>query len=330
MTGENMNTSDPQRAGPGRAGLRSGIVSVVQTPFRADCGGSTDGNLHEDDLVRLVEHAIASGVDGLLAPVVASEVDTLSASERNRIVELVAATCRNKVPFVVGASSPNVQECIAHGNVAEHAGASAYLVAVPAPLYDDTDRVIPFFSEIANQVDLPLVIQDLQFNGPGLDIDTIAELIEQIPHLAGLKIETEPAGPKYTAVRKALQDRGREDFWIAGGWAVPQMIEALDRGVDAMIPESAMIPVYHAVDTLYRGGRRDEALRLFHRLLPVLSFTNQELLTSIAFFKRLLVRKGIISSENMRKSGFKWDSYNTRIADELIEHYLELEAEVSR
>jgi 4-hydroxy-tetrahydrodipicolinate synthase len=61
----------------------------------------------------------------------------------------------------------------------------------------------------------------------------------------------------------------------------------------------------------------------------VLAFTNQEIATSIAFFKRLLVRRGVFAHETMRHPGFTWDDYNTRIADELIDLYRRLEAEVT-
>ena len=168
---------------------------------------------------------------------------------------------------------------------------------------------------------MPLVVQDLQWNGSGMNLETISRLREAVPQLVGLKIETVPAGPKYTAVRKAF---GR-DFFIAGGWAVPQMIEALDRGVDAMMPESSMIKVYAVINRHYREGRRDEALALFRKLLPVLTFTNQEISLSSAFFKRLLVRGGVFRTAHMR-CPFVWDEFNQRIADELIEHYLAVRA----
>jgi 4-hydroxy-tetrahydrodipicolinate synthase len=115
-------------------------------------------------------------------------------------------------------------------------------------------------------------------------------------------------------------------FLVSGGWAVPQMIEALDRGVDAMIPESSMVRVYAAVLRAYRAGDRAGAVRLFRGLLPVLAFSNQEVATSIAFFKRLLVRKGIFRSAAMRWPLRAWDSASERTAAELIDHYLAVEA----
>jgi 4-hydroxy-tetrahydrodipicolinate synthase len=100
------------------------------------------------------------------------------------------------------------------------------------------------------------------------------------------------------------------------------MIEALDRGVDAMIPESSMVKVYKAIDRAYREGRRDQAIQLHRQLLPILAFTNQEIRQSIAFFKRLLVRRGIFSQATMRAAPSPWDGFSERTADELIDHYL--------
>ena len=295
--------------------LPRGIISVLQTPFAAN------GAVDDASLVKLIEAAIHSGVNGFLAPVVASEVDLLSREEREAIIRLVAATVGGRVPFIVGASSRDIDECRHYAELAGLANAAAYLVAVPPALYSRPDEVPGFFRAISASTDLPLIIQDLEWNGPGLSISTLNRLKELAPTLAGVKIETVPAGPKYTAVRRAFGS----GFFIAGGWAVPQMIEALDRGVDALIPESSMVGVYAAIFRAHASGDRAEAVRIFRQLVPVLTFTNQEIGLSVAFFKRLLERKGIFQSAAMRQPWSGWDEYNLRIADELIDHYLVLE-----
>jgi len=299
--------------------LPRGIVPVLQTPF--DERGAVD----ETSLARLVDSAVAAGASGLLAPAVASEVSTLDAGERGRIVRVAAQAARGRVALIVGASADEASRCVAHAVEAGGIGAAAYLVAVPRGLYGNPSAIVPFFQDVvAGAGELPLMIQDLEFGGPGLTLSTIEELRRSLPTLVGLKVETVPAGLKYTAVREAFG----EGFHISGGWAVPQMIEALDRGVDAMMPETSMAPVYVAIDRAHRGGDREWAQRVFRSLLPVLAYTNQEIATSIAFFKRLLVRKGIFSTARMRMPGFEWDRFGERIADELIEHYLALESEV--
>jgi dihydrodipicolinate synthase/N-acetylneuraminate lyase len=205
--------------------------------------------------------------------------------------------------------------------LAERVGAAAYLVAVPNSLYARPDAIVPFFRSLASTSALPLIVQDLEWSGPGLMLATIQDLYAQVPSLVGLKIETVPAGPKYTQVRRLLG----EEFFISGGWAIEQLIEALDRGVDAMIPESAKVRVFVEIYRRYCAGNRASAADLFRELLPVLAYTNQEIGTSIAFNKRLLVRRGIFADARIRQRGFEWDAFNTRIADELIDLYLRLD-----
>jgi 4-hydroxy-tetrahydrodipicolinate synthase len=309
---------NPLNAGTMKHQLPTGIVGVVQTPFLVD------GTIDDESLARLVEVAIVAGVSGFVAPAVASEVEALSKSERERVVRLIVEAAGGRVPLIVGGSSSQIEECADYGRVALAHKAAALLVAVPAGLYGDPSRIVAFFESLVARVEVPIVVQDLEWNGPGLDVACMAELAERVPNFAGIKIETVPAGPKYSRVREGLGP----DFYIAGGWAVPQMIEALDRGVDALMPECAMLPVYVRIANLHRAGQRDAALQLFRELLPVLTYTNQEIRTSIAFFKELLVRKGIFRTATMRGVPFAWDQYNRRIAEELIELYLTLEARV--
>ena len=307
-------------SGSDRPPLDRGIVPVIQTPF--DSQGAVDfASLHN-----LVEDAIAGGVNGFLVPAVASEVSCLTAEERAKIVRRVAEITAGRVPIIVGASDTRPRVCIEQAHMAREIGAAAYLVAVPTELYQEPEKVEPFFREVAEGAgDFPMMLQDLDFTGPGLQPEAIRRLTQALPSLSSLKIESNPAGPKYTAIREIC---GGEMF-LAGGWAIAQMIEALDRGVDAMIPECSMARVWSAIDRNYRSGRRQEAIRIFNRVQPVVGFTHQDLSVAIAFGKRLLVRKGIIATERTRLGDFQWDRYNGRVADELIDYYLDLEESVS-
>jgi len=121
--------------------------------------------------------------------------------------------------------------------------------------------------------DLPLIIQDFAFYGPGMEMDVINRMREKPPTLSGLKIETASAGSKYTNELEALG----LGFSIAGGWAVQQFVEALDHGVDAMISESSMIRVYKGVQCLHDRGERAASVAFFRQLLPIIAFACLEL-----------------------------------------------------
>lgn len=296
--------------------LPRGIVPLLETPFLEN------GSIDYEGLNRLVEHSITGGANGLTAPLVASEVQALSLLEREELVKAVTGAIGGRVPFILGASADDAETCRSFARLAEKVNAAAYLVAVPNTLYGRKEELLSFFRSIVAASSAPLIIQDLQWNGPGLDLDSMRCLRDELPALAGFKIETVPAGAKYTRVRETFG----ADLYISGGWAVPQLIEALDRGVDAMIPECALIRVYSAIYCSYSSGHRDEAIRIFRELVPVLVFSNQELYHSIAFFKRMLARRKLIRKASLRPPGYSWDDYSMRVADELIEYYLALES----
>ena len=300
-------------------------------------------------VAEVIAEARASGravLAATTAPVAPAGPDPAAAAATATAAATAAAAAASPGPpvFLAGASSEDSKDCCSYVRMAAQAGADAVLVAVPASIYalrgatggQDPGAsalhraLVTFFKPIGAvcaTLGLPLLIQDLEFNGGGLQRSEIELLAaEALPPnvLLGFKVETAPAGPKYTLCRELL---GRERV-IAGGWAVQQMIEALDRGVDAMIPEASMVLLYATIEQRHRRGDRDGAVQLFRRLLPVLAFTNQTLAVSVAFFKRLLKAKGLIACDAMRLGGFAWDDYNARIADELIALVLALEAEV--
>jgi 4-hydroxy-tetrahydrodipicolinate synthase len=71
------------------------------------------------------------------------------------------------------------------------------------------------------------------------------------------------------------------------------------------------------------------ATALFRRLLPVLAFSNQNLETSILFFKRLLWRQGIYPTPDLRQPAGAFDEFLLRVADGLVDLVMSLEAELS-
>ncbi|HEX9889490.1 MAG TPA: dihydrodipicolinate synthase family protein [Nitriliruptorales bacterium] len=302
-------------ASPASHPFPAGIVSVLQTPF--DRAGEVD----PASLERLVEFAIGAGVDGLLLPVVASEAERLSVDERVEVVRVAAAASAGRVPLVVGATDDDPATTQRQAALATEVGAVGYLVAAPSEAEVGADGVVAHITAACRGSQLPVLLQDLDWSGPGVSLDTVARLLDEAVPLAGVKVETSTAGAKYTALR----ERFGADLYVCGGWAVTQLVEALDRGVDAMIPESSMVALYRRVVDRYRAGDRDGARDAFRRMLPVLAFSNQDLPTSVAFFKRLLVRRGVFATAVTRLPAPGWDAYRERIAAELIDLVLDLE-----
>jgi dihydrodipicolinate synthase/N-acetylneuraminate lyase len=292
-----------------------GITPIVNTPF--DSGGAID----YASLDRLLERGIADGIVGCIVPAVASEVGYLAEDERREYVEAVIDTAADRIKVVVGVSSDDLAASI---RLAEHAltsGADTVMCRVPERLLGEEDAVVGHFSELARVGMTNLMIQDLQWNGPGMPIETIARLYAEIESFTAIKVETSPPGPKYSAILRATEG----GLHVACGWGLGQMIEALDRGVSTFTTTAINLP-FVEVHRLYRAGDREAARRLFDETAPMLIWCLTHLDVSIHFLKRYCVAAGLFSTAIVRQPGFEFDEVHRRIADELITSTLALES----
>jgi dihydrodipicolinate synthase/N-acetylneuraminate lyase len=293
-----------------------GIVTVLNTPFT-----ETDA-VDYAALARHATRAVEAGVAGFLVPALAAEVGKLTEDERHGMVRTVVETVRRQVPVIGGASAGTQAERLRNAERLAALGCDVVLVSQP---YVSQEQYVREIGEIAAASGLPIMIQDWDASGPGVPVPAIAAAFATVDRLKYLKVETADAGQKYTALKRATGGR----LHVSGGWAVAQLIEALDRGVDAFMP-TALHPVYVGIVDRYRAGDRDAAVALFRRVLPILAFANQNLELSIHFFKHLLWRQGLYPTPRLRAPASCPDEYQRRVMDELVELAVALEDEVMR
>jgi 4-hydroxy-tetrahydrodipicolinate synthase len=294
-----------------------GVIAIPQTPF------DERDRLDLDSLALGVADRLAAGVDGLLYPVVASEVGQLSDDERRIATAAVLEAAAGRVPVIVGASADDPRTVRALAEFALDRGATGVLVQAPVGLLADEPATVAFFRAVCEVPSGVLMIQDLEWGGPGLPIATIVRLAHEIAPFRAIKVETVPAGSKYSAILEATGGR----LSVAAGWAVPYLIEALDRGIHAVTPGGLHWPIAEVVRR-YRSGDRESARALFDRLLPILGWQNQHIDVSNQFLKLLAVRQGIFTGAALRRPAVPFDAAHRRIADELIEDAIALHAEI--
>ena len=284
-----------------------GIVTVINTPFRYN------GEIDQNGLRKHLRYAIDSGVKGFLIPAMASEVLKLSESEKELLVGIALEEAGTEVAVVAGTSAYTRKERYENFVKFQAMGCRALLVNIPLISVDD------YFDEISQLDKLSpemIVIQDWDAGGYGLPLDFIGHLYREIESFKMLKVEVVPAGKKYTDVKKLTKG----NVLLAGGWAVGQMIEGLERGVDCFMP-TAMHEIYVRIYTLFQDGRKAEACELFEKILPILSYSNQHLDISIHFFKEMLYSLGIYETNIVREPILAIDFINREISNELIERY---------
>ncbi|MDL5510391.1 dihydrodipicolinate synthase family protein [Arenibacter sp. M-2] len=291
-----------------------GIVTVLNTPFTA---------LDTIDPIALknnVLQAVEAGVAGILVPAMAAEVYKLSQTERLRMLSLVLETVGDKVPVIGGAGEQDLSKSKELLKAYLDIGCKNTLFQIP---FANDSQFRNHFMELAALDPEMIMLQDWDATGYGLSDELIVDLFEKVAAFKCLKIETVPAGPKYSRILKLTQGK----LNLSGGWAVTQMMEGLQRGVHAFMP-TGMHFIYTTIYRLFEEGRMVEAEALFEKIVPVLAFSNQHLDISIHFFKRLLYRQGIYNTPKVRRPIMPFDALHQKLADRHIDRILQLENEL--
>jgi len=291
-----------------------GIVTVLNTPF------DKDNKIDLGAMQRNVDEAIKAGVAGFLVPAMASEVHKLSNSERSSMVDLVLQTVNGKVPVFAGSGGASVMEAKKILKSYLDLGCRHVLFQLP---FSNDKQFKQDFMDLADLGPEVIMLQDWDATGYGLPDELIMYLFDAVPAFRCLKVETVPAGIKYTKILQLSQGK----LHISGGWAVTQIPEALQRGVHAFMP-TGMHWIYTKIFNDYHKGNSDQAIALFNELLPILAFSNQHLDISIHFFKRLLWKQGIYPTPNVRQPILPFDAIHEKIADGLIEKVIAMEASI--
>jgi 4-hydroxy-tetrahydrodipicolinate synthase len=288
-----------------------GIIAVPATPF-------TDGDqVDVESLRRYVRRSMARGVVGFLAPAVAGEVETLTLEERDLVVATIVDEVGGRVPVIGGASDPDpaVRPRLAGHFIKQ--GCDGILAHLR---YEDEDRYVAAVEDLGGLEPGFLMIQDLD-TGPA-PVGLLARLHREVPALKWAKIETSDRCGKCTALLRETEGSLRVG---SGG---PDLIELLDRGVHAYMP-TLYHGVYVRIWSLHRSGRRGEAVGLWRRLLPCLSFvaTHQKIQWHVS--KAVLKAEGIFETTRLRVDAPEPDAFETRLIEELVEYANALTAELA-
>lgn len=295
----------------------SGIVPIINTPFTEDM------RIDDKSLQRLLDRGIEEGITGCIAPAVASEVSKLAISEREHLVQVILEAVGGRIPLIVGVSSESLRESL---RLTEHAlalGVDTVLCQVPAGLDGDEGAILAHFQTIGRTGVPLLMIQDLSWSGSGMRIELIRRMFDEIPAFRAIKVETIPAGGKYTAIRRATDGK----MHVSCGWGIGQMVEAMERGVDAFTTTAINLPFVRIYDLFHRGDVAG-ANALFARIAFYLTWCQQHIDISIHFLKLYCQVVGVFTTANVREPIMPFDDFHRATALRLITEICALEDEL--
>ena len=158
-----------------------GILTAMVTPF------DRDGQLDEDAAVRLMQHLLENGSDGLVLAGSTGEAPTLSDEEKLRLWELAVAETPDDATVVAGTGTYDTRHSVELTERATEIGVDAMLVVTPYYNRPNRRGIKAHFETVAAVTDRPIVVYNIP-SRTATDIpnDLLAELAE-IENVAAFK-----------------------------------------------------------------------------------------------------------------------------------------------
>jgi 2-keto-3-deoxy-L-arabinonate dehydratase len=270
----------------------TGVFPIAPTTFTAS------GDLDLASQKRALDFLIDAGVDGICILANYAEQFALTDAERDELTDLCLTHVAGRVPVIVTTSHFSTRIAVERSRRAQAAGAAMVMLMPPyhgTTLRADETGVAEYFRQVAAVITIPVMVQDAPLSGTTLSAPFLARLARDVPNLAYFKIESAFAAAKLRDLIALASGAIDGPFDGEEGITLGADLEA---GATGTMP-SAMIPdVLGRVVRDYLTGRREDALALYHRHLPLINFENRQ--CGLRACKALMREGGIIASDATR------------------------------
>jgi 2-keto-3-deoxy-L-arabinonate dehydratase len=270
----------------------TGVVPVVPTIFhddqRVDLGGTA----------RVVDYLIDAEVDGLCLLANYSEQFSLTDAERDAIARTLLERVAGRLPVIVTTSHYSALIAAERSRAAQDMGAAMVMIMPPffgATLTAPGPAVIEYFKQVADAIDIPVMVQDAPLSSTPLPVSLLIDLVRQVPQVQYAKIEVPQAADKLHALVSALGSRLPGPF---DGEESVTLIPDLDAGATGTMPSSTVPAELGQIVRRYAAGDRAGAVSAWEDLLPLIHFENRK--CGLRAQKILLAEGGIIASDRTR------------------------------
>jgi dihydrodipicolinate synthase/N-acetylneuraminate lyase len=255
-----------------------------------------DDTIDHASLLAQAEFLIETGVTGVGFGF-GSEIYRLTDDERDSALAGVASGLAGRVPIITTTGANSTHATVLRSKAARDAGASVLMVVPPAYSSAGPDEVFAHYATVAEQVSLPIIVQDAPgMSGVVMSDTLLARLANEIDLVVAIKIEVIPPAPKVSDVVAKLAGSAS----VLGGAGGIDFAHELERGAVGTIPGAALPELFVAVWQAFRDGRKAAGRALFNRFLPLLNLSGRSMDTFLFVQKEILRRRGIIPNARLR------------------------------
>lgn len=297
--------------------LTCGIIPVLATPF------CKDGTVDYPSLEREICFEVEAGCKALAIFGFASEFYKLGDNEKEAMIKVAIPVCKNNdVSLISSISNQSTEQAIMTSRTYEKMGVDALMILPPYTVPSSSAGIKRHLYEIAGSVKLPIIIQYApKDTNTNLGIDDISEICERSENIIGIKLDGPNVGKLVNEIVRKMHNR----INVMIGYAGLQMTEALSLGAKGIMPGASLADIYMGIYDDYSAGRLEQAIIDHERLLPFLKGIFISIESIIKWEKRILFKRGIISTEYCRYPCFEPDNTETESFElsyaRIVEHF---------
>lgn len=272
--------------------IYSGVFPIAPTIF------DDQGEIDLAGQKRTIDFMIDANVNGICILANFSEQFSLTDIERERLTDVIMSHVAGRVPVIVTTSHFSTRIAAERSQRAQAAGAAMVMLMPPyhgATFRVDEAGISDFFQTVAGAISIPIMIQDAPVAGTPLSASYLARLASECEQIAYFKIEVPGAASK---LRELVRLAGPSIDGPFDGEESITLLPDLDAGATGTMPSAVIPELLRQVVDHYQAGRRDQAISLYERCLPLINYENRQ--CGLRATKVLLKEGKIIGSEATR------------------------------
>ena len=236
------------------------ILTAMVTPFKKD--GKVDYEL----AVRLANHIIENGSDGIVLCGTTGESPTLTWDEQHQLFVVIRNSLQSKAKILIGTGSNSTSEAVEATQKAFESGADGALVVVPYYNKPPQDGLYEHFKDVANAAPkLPIMLYNIPGRtGSNLLPKTVKKLME-FPNIVSIKA----ASGRIEEVTELRAECGSEFAIYSGDDSL--LLPMLSVGAVGVVSVASHIVGLQLKDMIsnFQNGNVLKALDIHERLQPL-------------------------------------------------------------
>ena len=238
----------------------TGVFPALTTKFTED--DTLDLPLFEKNLQAQLE----AGINGIVLGGTLGEASVLTTEEKETLVKFAIEKVKGKVPVIINIAQGSTREALQQAVYAKAWGAQGLMILPPMRYKTDHRETVTFFTTIANNTDLPIMI----YNNPvDYKTEVTLDMFEEIAvckNFQAIKESTRDVS-NVTRLRNRFGDRLKilcgvdtialEELCLgADGWVA---------GLVCAFPKETV-----AIFNLVKAGKIEEATKIYRWFMPLL------------------------------------------------------------